>query len=244
VLDEAATSPEIGAAAPQVAVLGIGAIEQHGRHLPVGTDFLIAREVSRAVAAELDAWLLPPIPVSMSECHGPMEGTVWLKPATLASVLRDIARSVEAQGVRLLVVANCHGGNFILEPAIERLNRELPRVRIVLLPEVIAEVPGEKPVFETGRAEVHAGEGETSTMLHYFPHLVREDRHDGPITVGREFLDYATMDRLNLEGTWGYPTRADGAKGGRAVESRVRACVAFVQQAWATLVETRSSAAP
>lgn len=243
-LDEFATGPEIGTAGPRIAVVGIGAIEQHGRHLPVGTDFLIAREVSRAVAAELDAWVLPPIPVSLSECHGPMEGTVWLKPATLASVLRDVARSVEAQGVRLLAVLNCHGGNFILEPAIEQLNLELPRLRIVLLPEVIAEVPGEPPIFETGRAEVHAGEGETSTMLHYFPHLVREDRRDGPIAVGREFLDYTTMDRLNPEGTWGYPTQADGAKGGRAVEARVRACVAFVQQAWAALVEAPPSATP
>ncbi len=230
-LDDTATGPEIGAAAPEVAVLGIGAIEQHGRHLPVGTDFLLAIELSRHVATELDAWLLPPIPVSMSECHGPMGGTVWLKPATLAAVLRDIARSVEAQGVRLLLVLNCHGGNFILEPAIEQLNRELRWLRVVLAPEVLADLPGEPPIFETGALEVHAGEAETSAMLHYYPDLVREERHDGPITVGREFLDYTTLDRLNPEGTWGFPSRADAAKGERAARARVRACAAYARRA-------------
>lgn len=99
-LDEFATGPEIGTAGPRIAVVGIGATEQHGRHLPVGTDFLIAREVSRAVAAELDAWVLPPIPVSLSECHGPMEGTVWLKPATLAALRALYERQFLAKGRR------------------------------------------------------------------------------------------------------------------------------------------------
>lgn len=230
VLDDTSTGPEIGAAAPAIAVLGIGAIEQHGRHLPVGTDYLAVRELSRGVAIELDAWLLPTIPISLSECHGPMGGTVWLKPATLAAVLRDVARSVEAQGVRLLLVLNGHGGNFILEPAIEQLNRELRRTRVVLAPEVWAEAPGEPPIFETGAQEVHAGEAETSTILHYYPGLVQEERRDGPIAVGREFLDYTTLDRLNPEGTWGFPSRADAAKGERAARARVRACAAYVRQ--------------
>ncbi len=241
-LDAAATGGDIAAARPQIAVLGIGAVEQHGRHLPVGTDFLITRELSQSVAAELDAWLLPPIPFSLSECHGPMEGTVWLKPITLAAVLRDVARSLEAQGVRLLVILNSHGGNFILEPAIEQLNRELTSLRVVLPPEVWAEVPGEPPIFETGKQEVHAGEAETSTILYYAPQLVRDDRRDGPVTAGREFLDYTTMDRINPEGTWGYPTRANAAKGERAVRARVRALAAFIRQAWATLVAVQSQA--
>src|SRR5512143_85299 len=80
------TSAAIAAARPTLAVLGIGAMEQHSHHLPVGTDWIAVSEVCRRVAAELDAFLLPAIPFSMSECHGPMEGTVWLKPSTLAAV--------------------------------------------------------------------------------------------------------------------------------------------------------------
>ncbi len=237
-LDDRATSGEIRAAGVSIAVVGIGAIEQHGRHLPVGTDFLAVSELSRRVAAELKAWLLPALPVSLSECHGPLEGTVWLKPATLAAVVRDLARSLQAQGIRVLVVINGHGGNFILGPTIEQLNRELQRLHVVMPPEWLAGPPGEKPVF--GTPEVHAGEGETSWMLYHTPHLVRAERVDGPIAVGREFLDYTTMDRLNPEGTWGFPTRADAARGERSIQARVRAFTAFVRQALAVL-ETRAS---
>ncbi len=237
-LDDRATSAEITRAGASMAVIGIGAIEQHGRHLPVGTDFLAVSELSRRVATELNAWLLPALPVSLSECHGPLEGTVWLKPATLAAVVRDVARSIQAQGIRVLVVLNGHGGNFILGPTIEQLNRELQSLRVVMPPEWLAGPPGEKPVF--GTPEVHAGEGETSTMLHYAPHLVRAERVDGPLAVGREFLDYTTMDRLNPEGTWGFPTRADAAKGERSVQARVRALTAFVRQALAVLEATPS----
>ncbi|MGQ0571928.1 MAG: creatininase family protein [Armatimonadota bacterium] len=235
-LDETATGAQIGDARPQIAVVGIGAVEQHGRHLPVGTDFLAVRELSRRIAAELDAWLLPAIPISLSECHGSLEGTVWLKSATLAAVVRDIARSVHAQGVRLLVVLNGHGGNFVLGPAIEQLNRELSGLRLIMPPEGLATVLGDTPIFETAHREVHAGEAETSSMLYYAPHLVRGERVDGPIAVGREFLDYTTLDRLNPEGTWGFPTRADAIKGERSVQARVRAVVAFVRQAWSALV--------
>lgn len=233
--DGRATGAEIASVPPPVAVIGIGAVEQHGRHLPVGTDFLAVRELSRRVAAELDAWLLPAIPISMSECHGAIEGTVWLKPATLAAVMRDVARSLEAQGVPLLLVVNGHGGNFVLEPVIEQLNRELPRLRVIMPAEVWGIASGEPPIFETAASEVHGGEVETSTQLHYNPHLVRDDRVDGPIAVGREFLDYTTTDRLNSEGIWGYPTRANAAKGARAVAAQVRMIVRYFEGARAAI---------
>ena len=149
VLDQTATSAELRSAWISIAVIGIGAIEQHGRHLPVGTDFIAVAELSRRVAFELSAWLLPALPISLSECHGPLEGTVWLKPSTPAAVLREIARSLQAQEVRVLVVLNGHGGNFILGPTIERLNRELHSLRVIMPPEWLAGPPGEKPVFGT-----------------------------------------------------------------------------------------------
>ncbi len=235
-----ATGADLASAPPQVAVIGIGAVEQHGRHLPVGTDFLAVRELSRRVAAELDAWLLPAIPFGMSECHGALEGTVWLKPATLAAVVRDLARSLEAQNVPILLVLNGHGGNFVLEPVIEQLNREPARLRVIMPaldrpPPPKVTVTDEAPIFETAGSEVHSGEVETSTQLHYNPQLVRDERVDGPITVGREFLDYTTMDRLNPEGVWGSPTRADAAKGGRAVAVQVRNIVRYFEDARAAI---------
>lgn len=227
-LDSRATWSEFQAHRPELAVLGIGAVEQHGPHLPVGTDLFAVDALARKVAERLDAWLLPSIPVSLSECHGPLGGTVWLKPATLAAVLADIARSLAEQGVRVLVVINGHGGNFILEPAVEELNRTLTGLKVLLAPESLALLPGQTPIFATADREVHAGEVETSVMLYLRPDLVRPPRPDGTLNVGREFLDYVTIERLNPEGVWGCPAHADPEKGKRAFSARVDAIVDYV----------------
>ena len=105
-LDAWNTSREIGENLPEIAVFGIGATEQHSIHLPVGTDWLGVSDLTRRVAAELDAFLVPALPFSMSECHGPMAGTVWLGPRTLAAVLRDTVHSLYAQGFRKVLIVN------------------------------------------------------------------------------------------------------------------------------------------
>jgi len=96
VLDARNTSKEIGEKLPEIAVFGIGAVEQHSIHLPLGTDWLGVSDLTQRVAKELDAFLVPALPFSMSECHGPMAGTVWLKPETLAAVVRDTVLSLSA----------------------------------------------------------------------------------------------------------------------------------------------------
>jgi creatinine amidohydrolase len=231
-LDESSTSRAIADARPAIAVWGIGAIEQHGRHLPVATDWLFVQETSRRVALELGALLVPAIPFSMSECHGPMEGTVWLKPQTLSWVVRDVARSLREQGIRKLLILNGHGGNFILEPTIQALNLEHPDASIVMPAEVWGVAAGGEPIFETADTEIHGGEIETSTQLHLNPAWVKPDRRDYLPGVGREFLDYVFMDSISAEGIWGSPRYGDAAKGERALKAQVQAVVAFARHVW------------
>ena len=96
-------------------ILPIGAMEQHGPHLPLATDLLVIDAFADAVVAEaggaLDLWRLPSLAFSKSNEHAWAAGTVWLSPETLLAVIRDIGRSLSTLAARKLVLLNGHGGN-------------------------------------------------------------------------------------------------------------------------------------
>src|SRR5438132_2424323 len=171
------TTTELAAARPDTAVFGVGAVEQHGPHLSLGTDFLWIQELSRRVADGVGAYWVPALPFSMSECHGTTAGTVWLRPETLAEVVRDVVASLEAQGIHRIVLLNGHGGNFVLEPVIQELNATRPDLRLIM-PSSFGARPGEAPIFESAHLEVHAGESETSAQLSFNAANVGDDRRD------------------------------------------------------------------
>jgi creatinine amidohydrolase len=214
-----------------MAVLGIGALEQHGPHLPIGTDWVIASELSQRVAEALNARLLPTLPFSLSECHGSLPGTVWLKPATLCAILRDIVGALRSQGILKLLIINGHGGNCVLEAATQALSQEFPEMTLILPPEGWPALEGGAPIFEAPATDIHAGEIETSLLLHLYPALVKSERVDYVPPVGREFLDYVPLDRLCPEGVWGSASKGEAAKGERALAAQVQALAAFARQA-------------
>ena len=218
-MDERSTSLEIRDRHPEIAVLG--------------TDWMIAGELSRRVASELNAFLLPTIPISMSECHGSIESTVWIKPATLSAVLQDIASSLNEQGIFKLLVLNAHGGNFILAPTIQELNFKYPNMLIIMAPEEWPTVEGGLHIFEKPETDLHAGEIETSIQLYLNPRLVKPERMDYVPPVGREFLDYMTMDVINPEGVWGSPSKGNAEKGARALAAQVKSITFFARQSFA-----------
>lgn len=233
------TTAEIKESQPEIAVFGVGAIEQHGHHLPVATDWSGITEMTRRVAEELDAFWAPAIPFSMSECHGEMHGTVWLNPDTLAKVIRDLVLSLRAQGFRKILIMNGHGGNFILEPTIQELNLTYQDITVVM-PANLG--PFDPPIYETG-GEVHAGESETSTQLYFFPEQVKDERVDYIPPVGREFLDYAVMSRLSPYGIWGKPSFGTAEKGRRAVEASVSRVVEYARKTFEKIDQLQGSVA-
>lgn len=201
------TAFEIRDASPKTAILGIGAFEQHSRHLPVDTDFVIASEISRRVAERLGAFLLHPLPYSDSTVHRGFAGTVYLRPLTLRQVLHDIGESLAEWGVRTLGIINCHGGNFILNPAVREWNMDgrLPRMMHI---EVFNALAG------TAGPNLHACEIETSIMLSLKPDLVHLDRAvDFVPSEARADLSHFGMRRITPEGVWGLPTEGGAEKG-------------------------------
>jgi creatinine amidohydrolase len=241
-LDALSTAADLARQTPALAVLPIGSIEQHSRHLPLGTDWIAATALAHRVATELGGLLLPALPVSMGRCHKPMAGTVWLRPMTLADAVSDVVRSLAACGIRQVLLINGHGGNFTLEVATRELNMAHPDLTVILPPMSLrSKGPA---IFETAGLEVHAGESETSVMMAIDPELVGDDRVDHIPSVGREFLDYAFVGDISPEGVWGKPSLATRDKGQRAFEGRITSLVAYVRETFETVAKLRGGTAP
>lgn len=160
-----------------ILVQPLGAIEQHGPHLPLATDSIIAEAiaiegVSRAVRLGVDAWLLPTLTYTKSNEHAWCPGTVWLSAPTMQAVIADLGRSVASSRCRKLVFFNGHGGNSAL---VSMMNREL-RLQLGLQtflthPSLPADQGGGSHGGEKGMG-IHGGHDETSLMLHLRPDLV------------------------------------------------------------------------
>ena len=159
-----------------ILVQPLGAIEQHGPHLPLSTDSVVASAVAEAAVAEvgeeLDVWLLPTLEYTKSNEHAWSPGTVWLGATTLLAVLDDLGRCIATTPAKRLVFLNGHGGNSAL---LNVANRELRLAHGLLTflahPGVPPDQGGASPADELGMG-VHGGTDETSIMLHLAPHLV------------------------------------------------------------------------
>lgn len=171
---------EVRELAPEaLVVVPLGAVEQHGPHLPTGTDYMLS---SRAVEGALDRaavsserpfLLADVLGIGCSAHHLPFGGTISLTPGVMGEVLADIIRSMTASGVRRVVMVNGHGGNSGIchAAASQAASDDDVAVAVVDYWESAA-------VVETADAPVpgHAGRFETSLMLAVHPELVHPDR--------------------------------------------------------------------
>jgi creatinine amidohydrolase len=171
-------APEIAERVSERSILvqPLGAVEQHGPHLPLSTDLIIAEAASEAVVAErgdeLDLWLLPPLAYTKSNEHAWAAGTVWLSPATLLAVLDDVGRSLATTQARKVAFVNGHGGNTALvNVACRELRLHHGLLTFLLHPSVPPDHGGPSTADELGMG-IHGGLDETSVVLHLRPDLV------------------------------------------------------------------------
>jgi creatinine amidohydrolase len=159
-----------------VLLLPIGAVEQHGPHLPMAVDHVIAHETATAltdsVGEELDIWQLPTMSIGKSNEHAWSAGTLWYSAETLLAMLKDIGRSVATTGAERLVILNGHGGNTtLLNTALRELRLAFGLKTFLVHPHVPPAYGGSGEASELGMG-IHGGLNETSVFMHLRPELV------------------------------------------------------------------------
>ena len=219
-------------------VLPLGAVEQHGHHLPLGTDSIFGDELGRAVAERLDAFLAPTVRVGVSRHHLAFPGTMSVEDDTFAAVVGDIVRGWARHGFRRIVLLPTHGGNFApLATALERLGptegvKVIGVTDLSLLLNATLGTAGELgvPASEGG---LHGGEWETSMMLELRPELVHMDRavagYTDDLESGLQRFFEEGVHALTETGVIGDPAKASAEHGRLYIERIVELAVEFVE---------------
>ncbi|MFI7589634.1 creatininase family protein [Spongisporangium articulatum] len=233
--------------AESVVVLPTGAIEQHGPHLPLVTDALIAESVADAAVLAgreqgLDLWLLPTLTYTKSDEHARFAGTMWVSAETLWSTLVDLGRAVAATPARRLVFLNGHGGNTaLLNVANRELRRRFGLATFTMGAGRIRAGTGQDGEPDELGQGIHAGYAETSLVMHLRPELVditlgernvpehiARLQHIGfngmPVSFGW------TSDDFGPSGVIGDPTGATAEAGKRFFEGCVADSVAALTE--------------
>ena len=157
---------------------------------------------------------LPPVTISCSHEHSAWSGTVSISASTLSAIIGDVYRSVAGSGLTSLVVLNCHGGNYVLSNVVQQGNAE--GMRMALFPSGADwdQARQSARLASSGHEDMHAGEIETSILLHARPDLVR-DGYQGADWVAddRRHLLVTGMGGYTTSGVIGRPSLATAEKG-------------------------------
>jgi creatinine amidohydrolase len=242
------SAPRIAALpADTVAVLPLGATEQHGPHLPVSTDYVTASEAAQA-AVEIAAGesvpvvLLPGLAYTKSDEHHHFAGTIWLSWDTLMRTLVDIGRSLQTSGITRLLFVNGHGGNSALgQVACREIRKQFGLHTFFAHLSIPVDQGGSGSAADELGMGIHGGHGETSLMLHLRPDLVDMDL--AVRRVPEHLADYELIgfgkpvsfgwlaDDFGPDGHIGDPTGATAEHGKAMFDAAVTRLAAVIAEA-------------
>ncbi len=232
-----ASSAEVARSRPSLALLPIGSFEQHGPHLPLWTDALIAATVADLVADRLGAMVLPTIPYGTSAEHRGLPGSVWLREETLASMVEDVVVSCAGSITSRIAVLSGHGGNWVLRPAVRAINARYPGLSVGLVPEAVL-------WGDVLAGDLHAGAVETSIVMHLQPDAVGSLPDDFVPDAPREALDLLSMRELTPDGVWGFPSKASAASGTETVDQMAARVHQYLITTFVELATRREQSTP
>lgn len=239
-------------------IIPVGSIEQHGKHLPLGTDSYGAIEASKLIAQKTEVLVAPVVLAGLSEHHMGFPGTLTLRPETFEAVVFDAARSLIRHGFTKIMIYNGHGGNTTsVKNAIEKINQNTAATAVFLND---LELPEEEDPEPPIPYDWHAGEEETSYMLYMTPRLVDMSQAEKPVLTfppivekiqesggesDLQLVQGANLFRPKDTGkkassremsnigvfTAGDPNKATAERGRKSTERMVQAAVEFIE-AW------------
>jgi creatinine amidohydrolase len=205
----------------QTVYIPFGSVEEHGSHLPLSTDTIEAYEVGKRAAERIPLFVAPPMHYGCCRSTSAHPGTISITTATLKLLLKDIVRSLYAQGMRNFIVLTGHAGGshkMALQDAGEEMIAEIKGINMAVVTEYDLAKEAGAHLIET-RGDAHAGEIETSRIMHSHPHLVKG-------TAPEEYPSFPAgilvRDKRSFwpGGVWGDPSKASAEKG-RQLESIV-----------------------
>lgn len=225
----------------RLALVPVGATEQHGPNLALGTDYVIAHRFSQRIATGIHprAVVLPPVPLGLSYHHMGFPGTLSFSPETFIMVCFDIAKSLKQQGIEHVLFVNGHNGNSaILNVAVTKIRYDLEmRAAVAFWFQQAGDV-----VREAGNSERigHACEVETSVLMALANELVRHDALTAgdmkPVTMAHAFNNQPFFHTVPVpfheqtaNGVFGDARLASKEIGERIVAAAVERTTAFIE---------------
>lgn len=214
-----------------VVIVPFGTVEQHGSHLPLSTDTHQAYGIAVRAAAATGAIVAPPVHFGQCSSTRNHPGTVAISADTLRSLARDIIISLGEQGFDRVILFSGHAGRIhmaALREAAEACIRTKPGLKLAVICDLDLVRESSMDLLETP-GDGHAGEIETSRMMHLHPDSVkkppREEYPDFP--PGRVVPD---PEKYWPGGVWGNPQAASAEKGEVIVARSVEALVKIIKE--------------
>ncbi len=230
-----------------IAILVLGACENHGDHMPFGSDFIFPIKLVENVIMDItmnkvdlsypdiNFILLPAIPYGVSSHHNSFQMTMSLEPSTLISIMFDIFLCLKNNGIRRILVINGHDGNIApIEVASRIIKDKFPDIVIACLESWWVLVGQKnKNLFDVWSGLGHGGEAETSAMMFARPDLV--DLNNAPNQTIPKLPDediriYWKFNELTNTGSTGSPKKATSEKGKKIVEILKEIIISFVNE--------------
>ena len=239
-------------AASGTAVVAAGSVEQHGGHLPLGTDAFAALSVAERVAFRLDTVVAPLGPVGVAPYHLAWPGSLSLSPGTLSAVLADVCGSLRQAMVSRIVLVNWHEGNSATLRLAAGEAQQRHGVRVVIAEAHVIT----HSLYPDEMEFTHAGSMETGAVLAYEPGLVRLDSKTEPSDLASAQAAHALFRRPDVypvlrdfreiapAGWYGRPERARQDRAEEITEAVADHVVRRAREIWAALADGEGPAPP